>query len=396
MATKKSVPKKRLIVKQGEGGERTAPAAVPLMMYRRIALTFIVLVAAALMSVLYFSTVQAVIYIDSTESIITTEFIAGVFETPTHATDVRGRVASVTLGRTATSIPTGASSKEVDGVSTGTVTIYNNLSFVQPLVATTRLLSESGVLFRLKEGVEIPAGGSVEAEVYADESGASGDIDPTRFSIPGLSPVRQEAVYAVSSQAFTGGVVRVAVVSQAEMEEAAAQLRETLLLDAQELLRSEIDDAFTGESYGVEALQKEFTIEPEEEAQSYDITLTIKVTAVFYDVEALRNIAVAKLYEGLGQGQEFAIIKPDAMMVKVEGIDEEAQEGRLHVTLSAPAITSRTSEAIDVGRFVGMTEEEVGALLINEGVASAVEVEFFPFWIATVPRLKDHIYIDIR
>ena len=43
-----------------------------------------------------------------------------------------------------------------------------------------------------------------------------------------------------------------------------------------------------------------------------------------------------------------------------------------------------------------MTKEEVNKLLLEEGVATTVSVEFFPFWVRHVPRLKDHIYIEIQ
>jgi hypothetical protein len=406
MPTKKVVPKKRVAVKKGgakkievtdvEDLEITQPAAVPLIMYRRIALTFIVLVAAALLAVLYLSTVQAVIHINSTEKPITTEFVANVFEVPTRTTDVRGQVVSGTLGKTQTFEPTGDSSKTVEDIARGTVTITNNLTFAQSLVATTRLLSESGVLFRLEDGVSIPAGGSVEAEVYADVAGESGNIQPTRFSIPGLSVQRQESVYATSMEAFTGGIYSVAVVSQEELDAASSELEGTLLEDAKAMLIAEVGETFSGQSYDVEVVEKTFSIEPDTEAQSFDVTLTLKVTAVFFDQEALGKIAVAKLYEGLGQGQEFINVNASNMVVSVEAVDEEAGQANILVSLAVPAITSRTSEALQVGRFVGMSEEEVRELLVGDGVATDVTVEFFPFWVSSVPRLKDHIYIDIR
>jgi len=406
MPTKKVVPKKRVAVRKGgakkitvtdiEDLEITQPAAVPLIMYRRIALTFIVLVAAALLAVLYLSTVQAVIHVDSTEEPITTEFVANVYEVPTRTTDVRGAVVSGTLGRTQTFEPTGESAKTVEDIARGTVTIYNNLTFAQALVATTRFLSESGVLFRLESAVTVPAGGSVEAQVYADIAGESGNIAPTRFSIPGLSAVRQESVYATSAEAFTGGVYSVAVVSQAELDAAASELESSLLEDAKAMLITEVGETFSGQSYDVEVVEKIFSIEPDTEAQSFDVVLTLKVTAVFFDQEALGKIAVAKLYEGLGQGQEFLNIDASNMVVTVEAVDEEAGQANILVSLAVPAITSRTSEALQVGRFVGMSQDEVRDLLVGEGVATDVTVEFFPFWVSTVPRLKDHIYIDIR
>lgn len=406
MPTKKVVSKKRVAVKKGgakkitvtdiEDLEITQPAAVPLIMYRRIALTFIVLVAAALLAVLYLSTVQAVIHVDSTEDPITTEFVANVYEVPTRTTDVRGAVVSGTLGRTQTFEPTGDSSKTVDDIARGTVTITNNLTFAQSLVTTTRFLSESGVLFRLESAVTVPAGGSVEAEVYADVAGETGNIQPTRFSIPGLSATRQASVYATSVEAFTGGIYSVAVVSQEELDAGASGLEASLLEDAKDMLIAEVGETFTGQSYDVEVVEKTFSIEPDTEAQSFDVTLSLKVTAVFFDQEALGKIAVAKLYEGLGQGQEFMNVDASDMQVSVEAVDEEAGQANILVSLSVPAITSRTSDALQVGRFVGMSEEEVRQLLVGEGVASDVSVEFFPFWVRNVPRLKDHIYIDIR
>ncbi|MBI4435240.1 hypothetical protein HY630_01070 [Candidatus Uhrbacteria bacterium] len=406
MPTKKVVPKKRVAVRKGgakkitvtdiEDLEITQPAAVPLIMYRRIALTFIVLVAAALLAVLYLSTVQAVIHVDSTEEPITTEFVANVYEVPTRTTDVRGAVVSGTLGRTQTFEPTGESAKTVEDIARGTVTIYNNLTFAQSLVATTRFLTESGVLFRLESAVTVPAGGSVDAQVYADVAGESGNIEPTRFSIPGLSAARQESVYATSAEAFTGGVYSVAVVSQEELDAAAVELESSLLEDAKAMLATEVGETFSGQSYDVEVVEKTFSIESDTEAQSFDVTLTLKVTAVFFDQEALGKIALAKLYEGLGQGQEFVNADASTMAVTVEAVDEEAGQANILVSLAVPAITSRTSEALQVGRFVGMSEEEVRELLVGEGVATDVTVEFFPFWVSTVPRLKDHIYIDIR
>lgn len=407
MPTKKSVSKKRVAVKKG-GKKKIAvkdleeldvrqPAAVPLIMYRRIALTFIVLVSAALLAVLYLSTVQAVIHVESTEAPATTEFIANVYETPTRNTDVRGAVLSGTIGRTQKFEPTGESAKTVEDTARGTVTIFNDLSFAQPLVATTRLLSESGVLFRLESGVTVPAGGSVEADVYADEVGASGNSEPTRFSIPGLSAVRQESVYATSSETFTGGEYSVAVVSESEIEAAVSELELLLLEDAKQMFAEELEETFTGDSYESVVLDKEISIEPDTEAQSFDVTLTIKVDAVFYDKEALAKVATAKLYENLGQGQELVIGDiQDQIDVRVEAVDSVSKQANLLVSLSVPAITARTSEALQVDRFIGLTEEEVRNLLIEEGTATTVSVEFFPFWVKTVPRLKDHIYIDIK
>jgi hypothetical protein len=394
----KKISKKRITVKKGEVpiaplGE---PGAVPLLLYRRIAVTFMFVVAAALLTILYLSTVQAVIHINSTQTPLGAEFITDVLPNPTQETDVRGAIAVGTLGRTQTFQASGESKKQIDGIATGEVVITNNLSFAQPLVENTRLLSPEGVLFRLKNGVTVPAGGSVSVMVYADEPGAGGDIQPTGFTIPGLSAARQVSVFAQSSTAFTGGVSEVAVVLKEEIDASVVVLTNTLVSDALAMLKEEVGDTYTGVASSVEEIERVVSIEPGTEAAQYDVNLSLKIAAVFYDKEALREIAVRKLYESLGQGQTFASVGADAMSVEVALYDETTQHANVRVVLSGIAISAQTNEALDVGRFVGLGEEEVRALLINDGIATSVNVEFFPFWVKTIPRLKDHIYIDIR
>lgn len=401
MPTKKTTTKKRVAVKKSEPKsieiDIHEPGAMPLMIYRRIAVTFVFVVAAALIAVLYLSTVQAVIHVNSTQTSITTEFVAGVSEIA-DVSEIRGRVVSGVLGKTQTITPTSetASMKNVEGVATGMVTISNDLTFDQGLVATTRLLSSGGKLFRLTDAVTVPAGGSVTAEVYADEEGASGDIAPTTFTIPGLSDVRQASVTAESFEAFTGGVTRVAIVSQEDIDEAVAQVQASLENDAQSMLATEVGGAFSEAVYLTAVQEQSVSIEPDSEAASFDVALTIKVVGVFYDRATLETIALRKLYEGLGQGQTFVSVDPSMIEVTLDAVDEEAKEANLHVSLSAQAINSQTSQALEVDRFVGMEEQEVQDLLISEGVATAVDVKFFPFWISHVPRLKDHIYIEIQ
>lgn len=94
----------------------------------------------------------------------------------------------------------------------GTIRIFNEYSTKsQPLVATTRFLSEDGVLFRLVNATTVPGmngdePGSVEALVIADESGIVGNIEPSRFSIPGFDGnPKEDKFYATSDKPMSGG-----------------------------------------------------------------------------------------------------------------------------------------------------------------------------------------------
>lgn len=100
--------------------------------------------------------------------------------------------------------------------ASGTVTIYNTFSKeAQPLVATTRLQSPDGKIFRItksiivpgmqeKEGVMEP--GKVDVEVQADSAGAEYNIQATKFTIPGFSGgPKYEKIYAESTRLMSGG-----------------------------------------------------------------------------------------------------------------------------------------------------------------------------------------------
>lgn len=94
-----------------------------------------------------------------------------------------------------------------EGKAKGRVEIINESGASQTLVATTRLLSSGGILFRLDERVVVPPRSRVAATVTAEQPGAQGDVPAGRFAIPGLSSALQRVIYAESSEPMKGGVV---------------------------------------------------------------------------------------------------------------------------------------------------------------------------------------------
>lgn len=136
-------------------------------------------------------------------------------------------------GKTSGTFPaTGAASSTTDR-ATGTATIVNTTSREYTFVATTRLLSKEGVLFRMTQSTKIPANGSVDVQVRADQPGAEGDIGPTTFTIPGLPPDQQRLITAKSDSAMTGGSGEgVKGVSQSDIEAAKSELTAKLRAEA--------------------------------------------------------------------------------------------------------------------------------------------------------------------
>ena len=79
--------------------------------------------------------------------------------------------------------------------TSGIITVINDYSQSQSLVATTRLVTPKGILFRLKSGITIPANSEIEAEIYADQPENLPEVKPTKLTIPGLSSELQKYIY---------------------------------------------------------------------------------------------------------------------------------------------------------------------------------------------------------
>jgi hypothetical protein len=101
--------------------------------------------------------------------------------------------------------------------ATGKILIYNTQSgTTQRLIKNTRFENTEGLIFRIKESVEVPgaskdakgnvAPGVVTAEVFADGTGDQYNIGPSKFTVPGLKGSDQfDKVYAESNVGFSGG-----------------------------------------------------------------------------------------------------------------------------------------------------------------------------------------------
>lgn len=377
---------------------KPAPKPAPsLNMYRRIAVTFVAATFLTLAVVVYLSFSRATIRIVPEARAVSTTFVADVVATPVEETDVAGTVVSNVFEQASeATLEGGDGTKKVEGKAGGMVTIYNNTDSAQPLVATTRLLTADGVLFRIDSGVTAPAQGSVQVMAHADVVGVSGDIGPSRFTIPGLNATLQSSIYAESTEAFVGGLVEVRVVSEADLDVVAAALQEEMLNAAKETLRLQAGGTYSGEAFFTEVMEKKTDTPPGTESGIVSVSLKLKIAAVFYQKEDLFALAQGKLYEQMASGMEVAAVSADAMVVVVDNYDLETQIANVGVTLEGDATLSPTNKLLDKQQFVGRSANEVKVALESSDAIKSVNITFVPFWLRRLPTLKDHIKIAIE
>lgn len=360
----------------------------PIRFYKFVALTFLIITVILLGLIIFMSSKRATIEITTKESPI--DVTLGM--TFGEGADVPAVVTTTVLTLQDTFEPTG--DKEVEGQATGIITITNDSATPQPLVATTRFLSAEGILFRLFDGVTVPANGSIEAEVYADQDGATGDIGPSTFTIPGLNATRQTQVYGNSTAPMTGGVRAIGILSEPDIARAEEQLRAKAI--------EQISNLFTESSTDKTVLVNVVNIASEsneavgDEISEFTVRADIELVAVQYDPALVRSYADASLKQR--EIDDTEVIQPAGAdpVVTFDSYDAEMNAVSVSMFHSGLAMLNAESKQLEKIMFFGKTKDEVRRYLLSLDHVHSVEVKFTPAWIRTVPHVHDHVHVLVK
>ena len=364
--------------------------------YRQIAFTFIGAAIVVLIGLIYFSLSQALILVKPHLEQVKADFNILV-KTETDNTDegvsAQLHFTEVELERT------GMAELQEEGEdqqATGTATVINTSNRAQPLVATTRLLSEEGVLFRIEDGVTVPPNGEVSVDVYADEAGKAGEIGPTRFTIPGLNQNRQQEVYAKSESAMTGGTKPIFTITRSSVDQL-VESAEGRMLD---LAKSQLEangvatDGFLQNAVFFEILSEEIEPELGSNVEDFAVKLRARVAFIDADKQELLELAQAQLYSTTNIGYELSSSDEGSFTYDVSDFDPDNRQAQLHIVLEGQRRISSNHPALDTSNFVGEYPDDVKADLESDPGIDSVQIELRPFWLRKVPRLVDHIYVQ--
>lgn len=371
--------------------------------YQSLIITFIVLTLTLFLFVIYYSFSKTVIYITQKHKEIKSTVDVQVKENPqtegqTEENMIPGKVLEKETSGTKTVILDAA--QEVPGKASGQVTLNNNWSQVQPLAANTRLLSSSGVLFRIEDRVDVPAKGSLEVKVIADQEGASGNIGPEKFSVPGLSKQMQELVYGESQEAMTGGLRNASVVTAEEALKGQNELVSELKKQAIEAMKTAVEEEnsdfiLSENSLTHEIVSKTVTPDIGQETDKFTLDLKIKLIAIAFSADDLNNLAKEKLNKELEDDQK---ITDESFKISytVESFDLTDKTAVLKAEASGTGQIKLSSAVFNRDNLVNKDRQQITAYFSDFDTIQSVEVKFSPFWVFKAPALKDHIEIKFK
>ncbi len=279
--------------------------------------------------------------------------------------------------------------EEQEAYARGEVILVNNSGNDQTLVATTRLLSKAGVLFRIEKRVTVPAGGELKTIAKADQKGATGNIEPTDFIIPGLSAALQEKIYARSEAPISGGTVKTGVIGQNDLDNAAQELQKTLTAQAETKAR---EVAAKDEYSGYELAPKMFFTKVENQSTSGEVG---KKTDSFTSEMKLKYTALLPKTENVlsatGQSADAVPTANSAWELKVNG---EKAEANLSWTGIPQGVDTPT---IDKRQLTFKTKGQIEEYLATQKLeVRGMEINFTPAWLKLTPITAKNINLEVK
>ncbi len=367
-------------------------------LYRNIAVTFVVLSIASLALVAYLTYIRLDIIVEPMVSVVNAKTTFKVYDRPEDyelpAGTTLGLVREMEVESTETVSSTG---KKVTGAEvSGTVRIINNYTKNQPLVATTRLLTPNNQLLRLTESVTVPAGGEVQASVYAETADPSFTLADTKLTIPGLWSGLQDKIYA---EAKIGSVKYKEkadlFITQADIDQAVQVAKVSILEKAKQDINN-VYSAYDQKLFTLKdtLLKTEITGEAGEVKDSVSVTVTGLVTVVAFNSSTVTGIVdTALTAAGSAEAIENQEKKPAFEIVSADPKDNVAEISAITSGLSTP----KTVDAIiDLKKIHNLRRNQLEAYLNESPNISSYELKFRPSFWPWSPMLADRIFVSVK
>ncbi len=381
------------------GSEVDEHKARSVRIYKRIAVGFSVLVFIILLVVLYFALVKATISIALNEQVINDQVVIAVYDRPQDfslpAKSVRGLVKTVAVEQSKLYQVSG---HDVIGEEVvGQITLYNKYNKSQPLVASTRLLSASGKLYRLKNSVTVPAGGQVVADVYADQAKPEMAVGAELFTIPGLWEGLQDKIYGQSLEGAIKYQQKLRrIIAQDDIDKALADLKQVL----KDKVKADFDNTYNDydyKFYNLDELNLKFAVSGKvgEERDQLPVSMSGTVEVIAFNSDQAQDLAKLSSAAKLPAGQDLLDLDTSNLKYELTKFDPNMVMAEVNMTYDVKARANNKNEIVDKNKIIGLSEDQLKQYLSNIKDIRTYNIEFYPAFIKQVPRLTDRIEVKV-
>lgn len=372
-------------------------------LYRRLVIKFILAVSVLALVVAYFSFSKLTLLLTPKTENVDASLEFNVYGPEINVAKLYASSTNQLLAGTVKEVPISAekiyhsSGEDVLGEElTGRVKLINNYNKDQALVAKTRILSPDNKLFRLKASVNIPAGGTVEADIYTDEPSQDMAISPTRFTIPGLWAGLQTKIYAESSEKFVFQNQIRKYIKPSDLDLAAKDMNNHLLALAQTQVAT---DFSSDEIVVYKADDSKATSSVDAKAGEAKAEFTIKaagsVVLVAFPKKQAEDMLKAKLGLSVPDDKELISYDNENIVYVLENYDPLTKIATVKAEGRGLMSLKKDSELVDRTKLINLNREQIKQYLDNFPEIASYDLKFSPSFIDKAPGLVDRIKIQI-
>lgn len=368
-------------------------------LYKKIAFSFVLLTFVLLGVIFYFSFVKLSITLIPVREKITDNLVIDVYNKKDGgAPEGRNLVGAVESVNLEDEINYPASGAEIVGEEViGRALLINKSNKNQPLVATTRLLSPDNKLFRTKETVNVPAGGSVQVEIYADQASPDMAIAPTRFTLPGLWPGMQDKIFAETDTALSYEKKVKKTIEQSDIDQAVKDIKNNLISKAEK----EIGSGYKGLDkviFSVDDNSVVLDIDSKvgEEKDSFKVKIKAAIYVIAFSNDDVAKLAEKKLSGIIPSGKKLSGFEANKIKYTVNDININQGLASVNAEFEGAMAVKENSDIIDPNKIIGLTKNQLEDYLSSFREIKDYEVNFTPSFVNKVPSLIDRIEIRIE
>jgi hypothetical protein len=296
--------------------------------------------------------------------------------------------------------------KHITVKASGKITVFNEYSSnPQRIVSNTRFLSKEGYLFRIKDPVIIPGFSRVEGKdvpgqvvvtVYADKPGEEYNINPTSFTLPGLQGSKKySSIYARSYQTMTGGTDKeVLYFSESDYITAKKKLTEVVREKNKQDLSNKISDKdiLINELKLEENIKVKHDVKIGDVVDNFRMTVSIETSALLITGVDLNNLIDKKISSELAAEREFI---DRSRKYEVGDINKDKNDKiTIPVHISQDSVVKINIAEIKK-EISGKSESELKRYFSRMKGIEAVDINFWPFWVKSIPRSESKVNVAI-
>lgn len=287
----------------------------------------------------------------------------------------------------------------------GSVVIYNEYSSSpQTLVATTRLESEDGKIFRIVKNIVVPGTteisgsvqpGAIEVEVIADQPGSEYNIDKTKFTIPGFSGgPKFDKFYAKSSNSMTGGSSdddKPSAVSQQDIDNAKIKTENAIKEKINGIILAELQlgEVVLPQAEKITVIKSSTGAKAGDAVTSFDYNAQASVRAIVFSENDIRKIVQQSIEQA--QGYKKEISKIEYNNVEADFDNSTLKLKALGEIKNIPNIdTEKIKEEV-----LGKSADQVGDILKKYPSIKNANIELWPSFISHISPYSKRVNVQI-